>query len=106
MYSFLVVFVAPVTILPHSGLPFKPDREVVIPAYAGIQNFLEKRELSNWIPAFAGMTGQVLIPKVSRLKWEAHIPKRRLQNPNFPFTVAFFVWSASISISYFVKPKI
>ncbi len=47
------------------------DREVVIPAYAGIQNFLERHEISNWIPAYAGMTDKVLILKLSFLKWEA-----------------------------------
>jgi len=43
------------------------DREVVIPAYAGIQNFLERRGISNWIPAYPGMTGKVLIPKYPTL---------------------------------------
>ncbi len=54
------------------------DREVAIPAYAGIQNFLERRGISNWIPAFAGMTGKVLIPKVSHLKWEACLPQQKV----------------------------
>ena len=39
--------------------------------YAGIQNLLERREISNWMPAFAGMTGKILIPKVSCLNWGA-----------------------------------
>ena len=63
--------------LSFSASRLSRDREVVIPAKAGIQNFLERRELSNWIPAFAGMTGKVLIPKVSRLKWEASFSRVR-----------------------------
>jgi len=67
-------------ILSKKGLKLKKkasrlsrDREVVMPARAGIQNFLKRREISNWIPAFAGMTAKVLIPKCLALSGRPRI---------------------------------
>ena len=84
------------------------DRDAVIPAYAGIQNFLERREISNWIPAFAGMTGKVLIPKVSRLKWEAFLCSNRLEAVSLESVPVVPLWMSfrDSSVSGKIEPNL